>query len=107
MEIIANKEYIIFIYLFPKHSNFFIFYFLFRKKKKRVTRTALVNHLQCAFSLFLKGEANELLFITQDIMPINQKKKKKIYDMRDKQRSLGFKNNKYYAKLDSTIFGCN
>ena len=79
MEIIANKEYIIFIYLFPKHSNFFIFYFLFRKKKKkkRVTRTALVNHLQCAFSLFLKGEANELLFITWDIMPINQKKKKK------------------------------
>ena len=41
-------------------------------------------------------------------MPINQKKKKKkIYDMRDKQRSLGFKNNKYYAKSDSTIFGCN
>ena len=23
--------------------------------------------------------------------------------MRDKQRSLGFKNNKYYAKLDSTF----
>ena len=40
MEIIANKEYIIFIYLFPKHSNFFIFYFLFRKKKKKSNKNS-------------------------------------------------------------------